>query len=330
MRFAAYNVEWFNSLFDDGGALIFDGGWSGRYNVTRAEQLNALGTVFSALDADAVMVIEAPDHSKTRSTILALENFANHFGLRTNRVLIGFSNDTQQEIALLYDPDVLTARHKPHASPTAPRFDAKLEIDLDVDARLDCVTFSKPPLEVEISLPDGRRLMMLGVHLKSKAPHGARSPAEAMQISITNRRKQLAQAIWLRRRVTQLIDSGQTVVVLGDFNDGPGLDEYEHLFGRSSIEIIMGEDLEPHRQLYDPNANAILSNVSQEKIHSASFTDKTTGAVMRALLDYVFISDTLKNQSCEWRIWAPNDGDGKLAHAVSIASDHYPVTLDFK
>ena len=42
---------------------------------------------------------------------------------------------------------------------------------------------------------------MIGVHLKSKAPHGARDNAQAMQIAIANRRKQLAQAIWLRARV---------------------------------------------------------------------------------------------------------------------------------
>ena len=43
------------------------------------------------------------------------------------------------------------------------------------------------------------------------------------------------------------------MMVLGDFNDGPGLDEYENLFGRSSIEIVMGQDLVPALGLFDPH-----------------------------------------------------------------------------
>ena len=61
MRIATYNIEWFNNLFDDDGVLLMDDGWSGRHDVTRAMQIEALGIVFAALDADAIMVIEAPD-----------------------------------------------------------------------------------------------------------------------------------------------------------------------------------------------------------------------------------------------------------------------------
>ena len=39
MRIATYNVEWFSNLFDKHGALLEDGEWSSRYNVTRADQL---------------------------------------------------------------------------------------------------------------------------------------------------------------------------------------------------------------------------------------------------------------------------------------------------
>jgi len=42
MRIATYNVEWFDGLFDDDGNLRHDDGWSARYKVTRARQLDAL------------------------------------------------------------------------------------------------------------------------------------------------------------------------------------------------------------------------------------------------------------------------------------------------
>ncbi len=41
--------------------------------------------------------------------------------------------------------------------------------------------------------------------------------------SIENRRKQLAQCVWLRQRVAGHLQAGDSLIVLGDFNDGPGL-----------------------------------------------------------------------------------------------------------
>ena len=146
MRLATYNIEWMNTLFADDGTLLNDTGWSGRYGVTRADQIAALCQVFGAMDADAIMIIEAPDDGRTRSTVTALENFAAHAGLRARRAIIGFANDTQQEIALLFDPDVLTVRHDPMAQDDAPQFDTAFAIDLDIDATKDRVVFSKPPL----------------------------------------------------------------------------------------------------------------------------------------------------------------------------------------
>jgi hypothetical protein len=188
MRIATYNVEWFNALFDDTGRMLEDAEWSARYDVTRADQLAALRVVFSALDADAVMVIEAPDHNGRRSTVTALEAFADWAALRARRALIGFANDTQQEIALLYDPDVMSAVHDPQED-DVPRFDGQFRIDLDIDDRADRVSFSKPPLEVAVTMASGRTLRLIGTHLKSKAPHGAKTRDEAMRIGIANRRK---------------------------------------------------------------------------------------------------------------------------------------------
>ena len=70
-RIATYNIEWFNALFDDDGNLLEDDEWSARQDVKRHEQLTALGIVFTAMDADAVMVIEAPDDNRKRSTVRA-------------------------------------------------------------------------------------------------------------------------------------------------------------------------------------------------------------------------------------------------------------------
>jgi hypothetical protein len=82
VRIATYNVEWMNSLFDDEGNLMADDRWSSRRDVTRIQQIEALGIVFNAMDADAVMVIEAPDSHRRRDGVAALETFAEWAGIR--------------------------------------------------------------------------------------------------------------------------------------------------------------------------------------------------------------------------------------------------------
>jgi len=340
MRLATYNVEWFDHLFDDAGHLRPDDGWSGRYDVRRFEQIEALAHVFAAMDADAVMVIEAPDSNSRRDGVRALETFAEFAGLRARKALIGFVNHTQQEIALLYDPDVITARHDPqgeatghHGASGAPRFDGTFRIDIDTDATPDQVTWSKPPLEVALQTASGQALRLIGVHAKSKAPHGARSEAEVMRLSIENRRKQLAQCIWLRGRVEEHLGREEPLIVMGDFNDGPGLDEYEKLFGRSSVEIVMGEGNGP--QLYDPHARMALSRRISAMPATARFRLERQGRYLSALLDYIMVSQDLMSRRPEWRIWHPFDdtecyADDALCKALLTASDHFPVTLDIE
>lgn len=329
MRIATYNVEWFNSLFDGDGALIDDDTWSGRWDVTKAQQTAGLGKVFGALDADAVMVIEAPDTSPHRNTVTALTYFAEHFALRAREPVTGFTNDTQQEIALLYDPDVMGAVHDPQSDADAPQFDGQFQMDVDVDAHPDPIVWSKPPLEIALTTNSGP-LRLIGVHAKSKAPHGASNAAEATRISIQNRRKQLAQCVWLRKRVDQHLAADEDLIVLGDFNDGPGLDEYEKLFGRSGVEIVLGEGAQ--KRLFDPHAQMVLGRRFGATPVTARFKKKGK-PFLQALLDYVMVSPGLRAKSPQWQIWHPFDhpecyADAALREALLLASDHFPVVLD--
>jgi hypothetical protein len=334
LRLATYNVEWFNALFDVRGRLLDDAEWSARYNISRADQLAALGIVFTAMDADAIMVIEAPDTNGKRATVKALENFADTIGLRARRALIGFPSPTEQEIALLYDPDRITARHDPRgeAEGEAPRFDGTFRMDLDQDGTPEPIRFSKPPLELALTV-NSRRLRMIGVHAKSKAPHGARDPDEAIRIAIENRRKQLAECVWLRARVAAHLAAGDDLVVMGDFNDGPGLDEYEKLFGHSGVEVVMGVGCDPQMRLFDPHADMALDRRIGLQPTTARFWQVDQERWFEALLDFVMVSPGLLTHHAKWRIWHPlNDptclSTPELREALVTASDHFPVTLD--
>lgn len=331
MKIATYNVEWFSNLFDETGALFDDDRWSGRRDVTRAQQTAALGHVFQALDADGVMVVEGPDCHARRDGASALEGFAARFRLRARKAIVGFANETQQEILFLYDPDVLNAVHAP-STDGAPRFDTTIDMDLDVDAKPETIRWSKPPLELAVThRKSGAAFRMIGVHAKSKAPHGARNAADAIRISIENRRKQLAQCIWLRKRVEAHLEAGEDLIVLGDFNDGPGLDDYEKLFGRSGVEIVLGEgDAQP---LFDPHAKLALSKRGGAMPVTARFRLHRENKTLSALLDYVMVSPKVRKMGAKWTIMHPFDhpdcyANPSLCNALMTASDHYPVVLE--
>ncbi len=339
LRIATYNVEWFNALFDDAGRPWDDDQPSARHNTTRAEQLGALGIVFTAMDADAVLVVEAPDTGSRRSSVTALESFAHLFGLRARRAVTGFASDSEQELTLLFDPDHLRAVHDPqgapvgrHGSADAPRFDGTFRYDLNADISPEVIRFSKPPLELALTTATGRRLRLIGVHAKSKAPHGAKG-AEATRLSIENRRKQLAQCIWLRQRVEGHLAAGDSLIVLGDFNDGPGIDEYEKLFGHSGVEIVLGVDVPPERRMYDPHAAMALTGRMGLSPTTARFWLAPQKRYFEALLDFIMLSPDLVATAPEWRIWHPWNDPACLAtpelHAALLqASDHFPVTVD--
>lgn len=340
LRLATYNVEWFNALFDDHGRMLEDREPSTRYKVTRGEQLSALGIVFNALDADAVMIIEAPDTNGKRSTVKALETFARATGLRARKALIGYPSETEQEISFLYDPDRLTARHDPvgrpatsHGSADAPRFDTTFRYDLDADNVSETIRFSKPPLELAVSTRTGTRLRLIGVHAKSKNPYGAVGREAQMRLSIENRRKQLAQCLWIRQRVDGHLAAGDSLVVMGDFNDGPGIDEFEKLFGHSGVEIVLGTTPDPALALTDPHAAMALQSRVGLAPTSARFYLAPQKRYFEALLDFIMVSPDLAARSPDWRIWHPfNDPRimdiPELREALLQASDHFPVTID--
>lgn len=335
IRIATWNVEWFAGLFDQYNNLMADSAPSRRYKINREDQADAIAYVLERVDADLFVIIEAPNTGGTQNTVAALEKFARAYGLRQNRALIGFANHTQQEIAALYDPNTVGLAHTPMETPEAPRFDRTFALDVNVDGQPDVHSFSKPPLEMTLTAPLFEQpLSLIGVHAKSKAPHKARDARHAATLAIASRRKQLAQCLWLRARIDALLEAGNPVIVLGDLNDGPGIDHYEQLFGKSSVEVVLGDPEDPDLQLYDPHASAWLNPRQGWSLASARFYHRDFRRYVNALLDYVMLSQNLRNRHQPvWRIWHPFDepdiyADPPMRDALLTASDHFPVSVD--
>ncbi len=320
LRLATWNIEWANVLFDDDGGLLADDAPSSRHGVSRGEQIAGIVAVLQALDADGVMVVEAPDTNGRRSTVTALQTLAAHAGIRARVAVTGFPSDSEQEIAFLFDPDRMTAVHTPRASGPFPRFDGRQH------GEGEPVVFSKPPLELAVQI-GSQDLRLIGVHVKSKAPHGARDAVDAVRIARANRVKQLAQCRWLRGRVVDHLERGESLIVMGDFNDGPGLDEYEAENGASGVEVVMG--VLP-LALTDPAARMGLSARLGARPTTSRFWLAEEQRYFEALLDFVMVSPDLAARGPRWRIWHPFNVPEAVPLQVALlaASDHFPVTID--
>jgi hypothetical protein len=154
-----------------------------------------------------------------------------------------------------------------------------------------------------------------------------------MRISIENRRKQLAQCIWLRQRVDEHLARGDKPGGAGRFQRRPGLDEFEKLFGRSGVEIVLGTgDVDPAMRLYDPHAHGaavegrphahdrpLLPRPAEMLFRGAArFHHGLAGSGRPAagLADLASLQRPLVMAVPE------------LREALLQASDHFPVTLD--
>lgn len=336
IRIATWNIAWFAELFDRHDKLLRDREWSRLYNIRREDQADAIAHVLAAVDADIFIIVEAPNTGRTQSTTRALTRFAEYYQLRQTHALIGFENDTHQEIAALYDPDHIAVLHDPKGGLTghAPRFDQSFDLDIDVDAQPEKHVFSKPPLELLVDIAGDSPLRLIGVHVKSKMSRATASEEEAHQLAIVNRRKQLAQCIWIRQRVDQHLEAGDDLIVLGDFNDGPGLDSFEKLFERSGVEVVLGDPDQPTTLLRDPFSRAWLEGHRSAQAATARFYDGDTHRFVNTLIDFIMVSPKLADRTRpNWRIWHPFDdaecfADPVMQKALLTASDHFPVSVD--
>jgi len=147
--------------------------------------------------------------------------------------------------------------------------------------------------------------------------------------NIKNRKKLVAEGSWIRNRVDEWLGQGHGVIVVGDINDGPGMDFYESRFGKSAVEIIMGS-------IYEPDA--ILKNYIRMpkwgrygwSPSSSNFRDKFTGSKVNVLIDHILVSRDINIVDGSHRVWNPSQDDDArpLKKMLLESSDHFPVTIE--
>ncbi|MFK8183970.1 MAG: endonuclease/exonuclease/phosphatase family protein [Phormidesmis sp.] len=327
----AYNIEWFDNHFEPDNSL--------KTNQKSQSKLSSVAHVIKTIDADVIGITEAPNTTTTtgqRDTVQALENFATQYKLRQSKALIGFPSPGRQEIALLFDPNVVSAAHDPGGkagSVRNPRFNDPFQVDSDGDSIKEMYKHYRPPLEVKITRQDGgKTFWMLVVHAKSKGIFSAMDRVHFDRASERNRRKLFAECLSIRQRVDEWIDDQRDVIVMGDVNDGPGFDYYESRFGRSAVELIIG-DIYNHRTLLKYHLGRPKFGRFGWEPSSARFTDTYTRDKVNALIDHIITSPSfIVNGETPTKVWNPFQLEEAktMKDELQTASDHFPVTFNFQ
>jgi hypothetical protein len=152
--------------------------------------------------------------------------------------------------------------------------------DTDADGVDERYRFERLPIDLEVAGAGGKRLRILGLHLKSKAIFDAYEWSKWWAVSGGNRRKILAQALFIRDQfvVPYLKDpatAGVPLVVCGDINDGPGPTRPRKLLFSSGIEMLMGDSWTPDvalgSALYDSLSETAKRNMDFETLATSRF-----------------------------------------------------------
>jgi len=328
LRICTYNVEHFDEFFVNNSNQL-------KNTVEVQRRINALGDVLQLVDADVIGILEAPNTKKDLSeeTVIRLQIFANTVAMRANQVVMGFTSDGSQEIALLHDPAV-QIQHEPGGQancPENPPFDGQFLFDTDDDTIKELYEHYRPPLEVSVN-GGGHQFRLIVAHVKSKGIFNAVDVAHWELENQRSRRKLLAECTWIRQRVDEWLDQGLEVIVMGDLNDGPGMDYYEYKLGKSAMEIVMGDIFHPDRILRNLAARPTWSRSKGGwRPSTARFRDRFTEDIVTVMIDHIMSSRGLEVAQDEpHRIWNPYE-DARLEalkQTFTKASDHLPVTLD--
>jgi hypothetical protein len=344
LRFASWNIEWFDQIIEehsDGTFTII--GQSRNEGITDGNELSKrIAGIIKELDPDVMGIQEGP------ANIDKLKFWIKTY-LNDSYDCFGGIDGDHQRIYIMAKKNGPLTDVKLHV-PSNDFLAKKWEFDVSGQFKLESYGFTRRPVVVqaEINLPNNPKqpMFFIALHLKSK--HVGEGEELWRSLEPEKQQEYIRKAVKTRRRIAsectrvrKCIDSviftrhkDAMVVVAGDLNDGPGMDffeEYYLLF--DSVEILMGSPFYAKKLL-----KALLnekSNLPEDQMYSVVFDDFVDRvSEKKCLLDHIFISPNLDDQVTSCGIAhglfakyskAPQ-GLGKRQDRVS---DHTPVYGDF-
>lgn len=201
--------------------------------------------------------------------------------------------------------------------------------DIDDDGIKEVCEFERKPLEAIFSVKETSiRFMIILVATKSKAVFSVNDLLNHQHLALANRKRLLAQSKKIRSRVDQLMSENPElpIIVMGDFNDEPGMDSYEKILGQSSLDTVMGSIYEPEKILHNTLWHLGQSNRKKE-LWTVEYPDRIVlnTDMHKAWLDHIFVSQNLQHGTSGLK-YIQNSGEIiEKDSDAKRASDHFPI-----
>ena len=342
VKVCAQNVEWMNDWFESGsGPPKFKQTFK-RDKHTSNTNATATRTaaLIKALDADVLGIEEGP--SRREELQLFIDTYLSENGQPLYNCFLG-DTGAAQKVGLLYKPgSVDSAELAPHAS--IENLIDPWQADVDGDAVLDEYHFTRTPLVVDLTI-GGNPLQVIVMHTKSNFINGGQElwddPAQRQNYvvaALKNRRRISTEGMRVRTYLDARLDHdiGTPVIVMGDLNDGPGLDYFEELYLAHNVtDILIGSAFQPEWLFTHAQ-----HDVDPADRYTAVFDDYVTNEKDKhVLLDHILLSPGLSSGGGLERV----AGSGRVRHAEYDAqvvnnganredrpSDHRPVSVELE
>jgi len=243
LNFAVWNMEWMNDLFTDGPAFKGDnervrGPNPGKgENPTVKERRDSLSGAIDDMNLDVLVVVEGPNKADELKLFFDTDVQGDWRcdvqPTKGSSQIIGVA--VRIDLNKFADPPLTRFHIGTGQGGEAARLSTATEpflLDTDDDEIKEQYKFERLPLYVEINVADGKKIRILGLHLKSKGIFDSLEWAKWWSKADANRKKIVAQCRQLRAEFLDhyLTEDGTkdtALIVCGDINDGPGMDASE-------------------------------------------------------------------------------------------------------
>ena len=300
---AAYNIEHMNKMFENNAI-----------KANKVERATAIAEVINRIDPHVLAICEAANADEEHQHFID-----NYLGGRF-RLVSGASRGGQNLVFYIRDPFQVVSVDE------ANDFYEPWNVDIDEDKVTERIRWDRKPLEVVLSVGVAQ-IRLINVHTKSKGVFNVVDLARYETISMGNRKKLIAQAVRLRERLDDLLSAANPLptVVLGDMNDGPGLDAHERNLGKSFVETLMGNVFKPQNIFHNA-----LFHIENENRWTADFPDpiitNPMGFKHRVWIDHILVSPDMMFPASNIRLV---QGSGRIDdkdHQSRKASDHFAIS----
>lgn len=308
LKVMCYNIEHMNRMFENNAV-----------KPNQRQRAQKIAGVIQKIDPDVLGICEAANSPDEHAHFI--DNYLTGSGYQ---LASGTSRGGQNLVFYYRDPFSVVSIDD------AFSFYDPWIADIESDGLKEHHKWERKPLEVLFKIGgDDVQFRIILVHAKSKGVFSVVDLHDFQKIALANRKRLVGQAIRLRERLEQLIHGPDPVIVMGDMNDGPGLDPFERMVGRSFVETAMGSIYNPGQIFHNVLWWMSGSSASRKELWTADFPDPivehSLGYRHRVWLDHILISPDMLTADNKVRYVMDSGTIGEKNRDSRKASDHFPV-----